>query len=202
MEGLVYIKVYDAPKIDKKEILRYAGVLCDHDEINATLDSCIAEGENTLSYKLCYSRCPVRVEGDRVDLGLVSLKSSPLANRLKDCCEVLLFCATVGHGIDRLIARYSVVSPARAVMLQALGSERVEALCDTFCADIAAEEAERGCKTKPRFSPGYGDLPLELQRDIFTLLDCQRRIGVTLSGDMFMTPTKSVTAIIGIQKGK
>ena len=50
----------------------------------------------------------------------------------------------------------------------------------------------------PRFSPGYGDLPLSLQRDIFRVLDCPRKIGLTLNESLLMSPSKSVTAIVGL----
>ena len=54
---------------------------------------------------------------------------------------------------------------------------------------------------RPRFSPGYGDLPLELQKDVFRVLDCPRKIGLSLNESLLMSPSKSVTAIIGIGKG-
>ena len=50
-----------------------------------------------------------------------------------------------------------------------------------------------------RFSPGYGDLPLEFQREIFRALDVPRRIGVSLGSSCLMSPSKSVTAIVGIK---
>ena len=200
MKSIVCIKAYNAPEIDKKEVLRYAKVGVGTIECNALLDECIADVADKLSYKVCYIRLPINICGEEIDLGFTRVHSRSLALCLDCCSEIILFCATVGSGIDRLVAKYSLTTPSRAVMLQALGSERVEALCDAFCADIAAEEAERGCKTKPRFSPGYGDLPLELQRDIFTLLDPAKNIGVTLGADLFMSPIKSVTAIIGIKK--
>ena len=51
---------------------------------------------------------------------------------------------------------------------------------------------------RPRFSPGYGDLKLEHQKDWFRLLDISRQIGIELTDSLLMVPTKSVTAIIGI----
>ena len=60
----------------------------------------------------------------------------------------------------------------------------------------------RGLPLSARFSAGYGDVPLELQRDIFALLDCPRRIGLTLNESLLMSPSKSVTAIVGISRGK
>ena len=53
-----------------------------------------------------------------------------------------------------------------------------------------------GCS--PGFSPGYGDLPLDLQREIFAALDCPKRIGVSLNESLLMSPSKSVSAIIGL----
>ena len=98
--------------------------------------------------------------------------------------------ATVGVGIDRLIAKYSRISPSKALMLQAIGAERIEALCNAFCNDLSA--CDNSCIK--RFSPGYGDLPLEVQRDIFSVLDCGKYIGVSLNGSLVMSPSKSVTA--------
>ena len=114
----------------------------------------------------------------------------------------VLFGATVGLELDRLIARHSRLQPVKALTFQAIGAERVEALCDAFCADIRRQVQEQGCCTKMRFSPGYGDVPLTLQRDIFRVLDCARQIGLTLNGSLLMTPSKSVTAIVGIGGGQ
>ena len=83
-------------------------------------------------------------------------------------------------------------------MLQAVGAERIEALCDLFNGEITEKKRAEGLYTRPRFSPGYGDLPLELQKDIFDVLDCPRQIGLTLNQSLLMSPSKSVTAIIGV----
>ena len=80
-------------------------------------------------------------------------------------------------------------------MMQAVGAERVEALCDAFCEQF---RRENGVGLRPRFSPGYGDLPLAAQRELFALLDCPRKIGLTLNESLLMSPTKSVTAFAGI----
>lgn len=200
MKTIIYNFEYNAPQIDKNEALRYAGTKKEDAESEALLESCIAEAEDRLSYKGCYARFDVCVSGDEIDMGFARVNSHSLARCLEGCCEVIVFCATVGVGIDRLISRYSDISPTRAVMLSALGSERVEALCDELCAEISAEEKAKGRVIRPRFSPGYGDLSLELQRSVFTVLDPGRRIGVVLNDNLFMSPSKSVTAIIGIKR--
>ena len=80
-------------------------------------------------------------------------------------------------------------------MFQAIGAERIEALCDAFCDDISKEY---NIAIKPRFSPGYGDLPLECQKDIFAVISPEKHIGLTLTDSMLMSPSKSVTAIVGL----
>ena len=197
---MVITKGYTAPDVDKNEVLRYARAKGDEATL-ALLESCIAEAEDKLSYNVCYARFGIEINGDKIDLGFTRTCSHSLARCLDGCHEILLLAATVGFGIDRLIGKYSLLSPSRAVILQALGSERVEALCDAFCNDLAMEEEKNGNTLRPRFSPGYGDLPLEVQREIFAALGCTRAIGVSLGDNLFMNPTKSVTAIIGI-KGK
>ena len=184
------------PQIDKKEVLRYAGVKQADEEILSLLERMEKETKGILSYKVAYRRYPINIDGDSLDLGFAKTNSHSLAICLKECDEIIVFCATVGVELDRLIKRYSLTSPASAVMLQALGSERVEALCDRFCAYMAEET---GRELRPRFSPGYGDLSLEIQRDIFAAVD-PMKIGVSLGENLFMTPSKSVTAIIGIKK--
>ena len=79
------------------------------------------------------------------------------------------------------------------MIFQGIGAERIEALCDAFENMIKTDK-----KIVPRVSAGYGDIPLEMQRDIFAALDCPRKIGLTLNESLLMSPTKSVTAIIGV----
>ena len=49
-----------------------------------------------------------------------------------------------------------------------------------------------------RFSPGYGDLDMAVQKDLCLVLDTGRTIGVTLTESCMMVPVKSVTAIVGL----
>ncbi len=178
---MVYIKIYDAPPVDRREILRYAGVRGDAPEIGAILDECLDEIENKLTYKVCYGEFPVSF--------FDTVESEALHKHLEGCEKAVLFAATVGIGVDRLIARYSSISPTKSLLFQAIGAERIEALCDEFNSEFAGG----------RFSPGYGDLPLEFQKEIFKVLDCPKRIGLTLNESMLMSPSKSVTAIIGVK---
>ena len=201
-EGIIYVKSFSAPDVDRREVLRYAGIRDSSEQIDALLSECIREAQTKLTYKACFREYKISRIGDEIDLGFTRVRSKSIEKLLVGCDRIVVLCASVGVDMDRLIARYAVISPARSVMLQALGTERVEALCDSLSSELRETYKGEGCETTHRFSPGYGDLSLEVQRDIFDSLECEKKIGVTLGDNLFMTPAKSVTAIIGIKNAK
>ena len=200
MTTIVYKKSYSAPPIDKIEALRYAGVRGDAPEISALLDECMSEATAHLSYKLCYAYYPISRDGRRLNLGFAEVCSDRLSAHLNGCHGVILLAATLGASFDRLISKQSKTSPTKALLLDGLGAERIEALCDLFCREEADARTKSGETLTNRFSAGYSDLPLDLQKSIFAALDCKKNIGLTLNDSLLMSPQKSVTAIIGIKR--
>lgn len=199
MNTVTLTKTYAEPAFSEKEILRYAGCREADESVLSLMASCIREARNTLSYQVCYRDLPVLVDRDCCDFGLFHVRSKHLAHNLQGCQQAVLFAATVGLQLDRLIAKYGRLSPSKALMFQAIGAERIEALCNAFCAELARE---KNGSLRPRFSPGYGDLPLSLQKQLFSVLECEKRIGLFLNDSLLMSPSKSVTAIVGIGGGK
>lgn len=195
--NLPQVKYIAAPPFCEREALRYAGG--SGDEATELLKTCFREAEQKLSYQVCYLELPLRIEGSNCDFGAFAVDSAALSKNLASCDRVLLFGATVGMELDRLIAKYGRIAPSKALMMQAIGAERIEALCDAFCEQY---EAEHCVGFKPRFSPGYGDLTLEMQRDIFRVLQCGTKIGLYINDSLLMSPSKSVTAIAGITAQK
>lgn len=194
----VFLKSFAPPPVDRLEVLRYAGVKEPSPETEALLDDSLQEAEGVFSYAVCYREFPVSFCDGVCDLSFAKTESKDLFKNLSGSTSVVLFAATVGITLDRLVSRYSKISPARALMLNAIGAERIESLCNAFNQEITKEKKALGLFTTPRFSPGYGDLPLALQKDIFAVLDCPRKIGLTLNESLIMSPTKSVTALIGV----
>ncbi len=193
----VYTTSYPLPAPCKKEILRYAGIRKPSlvsDELLARFDEAVDIAVDHINPKVCFCELDVC---DCDFCGSLDIKKN-----LRDSKRVIIFAATVGLDLDRLIARYEVLSPTTALLLDAIGSERIEALCDAFCTDMKQRKAVDGFSLRPRFSAGYGDLPIEFQKTVFALLDPPSRIGVTLNDSYLMTPSKSVTAIIGVEKIK
>ncbi len=192
---MIITKTYSELPFCEKEILRYAGCTEADENILALLTECLNEARQKLIYKVCYRELAIIINHDTCDFKAFQLTSKDLALRLKNGNKAIVFAATVGVGIDRLVQKYSRLFPSKALLFQAIGAQRIEALCDAFCKDIAEEYA---VGLTPRFSPGYGDLPLESQREIFKCLDCERQIGLTLNSSLLMSPSKSVTAFVGL----
>lgn len=78
----------------------------------------------------------------------------------------------------------------------------VEEVCDAVENLVKEKAAANGCSITFRYSPGYGDLPLEVQNSFLRALDAQKKIGLTVSRNNLLFPRKSVTAIIGIVEGE
>lgn len=198
MTPTVYTKEYTLPPYNISEILRYSGSANDDAETTALAKECILHFEKIITPRVCFCEFEISVDRDVIDLGFTNVKSRGLAKNLEGCQSIVLFAATIGIGADNEVRRYQHTDIARAVVAQAIGAERIEALCDAFCSDICQIKSTKHKFTRPRYSPGYGDLPLALQADIVRTLDCRRKIGMSLSDSLLMTPTKSVTAIVGI----
>ena len=127
----------------------------------------------------------------------VTLHSKDLTTNLTGCSQVALLAATIGPQVDALIRKHSSYDPVYASILQATGAMFIEEVVDLVNAEIKKIAETQGLKTRPRYSPGYGDVPLEIQKEFFRLLPCTR-IGLTLMDTLIMAPEKSVTAFVGL----
>ncbi|MEG1316105.1 MAG: hypothetical protein RR227_03850 [Oscillospiraceae bacterium] len=137
-------------------------------------------------------------EGIAVKGASLCFSGRSISALLHNSNECLLFCATIGTEIEALIRKWQIRDIAFAAMLDACASSAVEGLCNSFESELLEEYSAKGMFLTDRFSPGYGDLPITLQRDFCAALDTPRKIGVCVSESGILIPRKSVTAIIGI----
>ena len=112
--------------------------------------------------------------------------------------DVVFLCGTIGAEFDAWQRRLSVLSAADALLSQRIGLDAVERTMDELEERLRLEVEVEGKKLKPRRSPGYGDLPLELSRRILDELDATKKIGVSITDSNLLVPSKSVTAICEI----
>ena len=176
----------------RKEIARYLGCRGGIPEGELAQEiELAAEALEQGSYRVSWVRLPLAREDGLLHFGsALTLESRDLAENLKGCEEAVLFCATLGPSVDRAI-RKNRLHPSLALVWDAVGTAAIEQLCDDFCSSLPRPQ-------RPRFSPGYGDLPLETQGPLLQLLEAERLLGVGLTDSLLMTPTKSVTAFVGL----
>ncbi len=129
----------------------------------------------------------------------LTLPGIDIAEHLDGAVGAALVACTLGTRFDRDLRMLELKSPADALMFNAAGSAYVEAYANAVEAHIVACAHERDLHTGAfRFSPGYGDLPLDVQPTFLNVLDAPRKIGLNATDANLLVPVKSITAVIGL----
>ena len=114
--------------------------------------------------------------------------------------KVLLIAATLGIYVEKLLRKTQITNMAKAVVVDAMASVAIEQFMDKIEDEL--KERYKGLYFTNRFSPGYGDYPLEKQREVVKILNTEKKLGLSLSDSLLLNPTKSVTAVIGLNKNE
>lgn len=187
-------------EVELREVYRYLGYgNKDPDaEIRSLAADCLEELLGAARPRFFSREFPLKLLPDQtIDACCFTVKSQNLWRNLQGCEKVILFAATLGTGVDLLLRRYSRLSMSRALIIQAAGTAAIEAVCDEENGRLRTEYERQGYYLRPRFSPGYGDFPLAVQKDLIGALEAEKRVGITLTDSLLMLPSKSVTAVIG-----
>ena len=128
---------------------------------------------------------------------LCTIESKDLARLLQNCDRGIIIAATLGINVDQEIMNRQRKSMLDAVVLDACCSVIIDKVCDDIEAQLMLQLKENEFLTM-RFSPGYGDVPLEVSSNILSILNANKRIGLMQINSGMLVPTKSITAIIGI----
>ena len=159
------------------------------------VDECLAVLRKNMSCRYAYVRVSVSVSEDMCDFGFMQVQSKALSRNLAGCPEAYILAVTIGAQVDRLLLRLSAVSPTDRFITDALASSAAESLCE-----YASHRLASGLKCRPRFSPGYGDFPISFQPQVLDRLNAAQFLGITLTDALMMVPSKSITAVMGIEK--
>ncbi len=189
----------DARVREAVRYLGYGGHAVDEQTLALIEDSFI-ELEEAAKKRIIYRIFDVSQEEGRLLIGNMDIASRNLSKNLRDCKEAILLGATLGIGVDMLLKRYSLTDMSRVVVLQAAAAAMLEEFLDQWQSRMRVEFENSGQYLRPRFSPGYGDFDIRHQDQILRMLDADRRIGLTMTDSYMLTPTKSVTAVIGISR--
>lgn len=186
---------------DIPEILRYSGykgsTLTEdiRERINKMIEAANQAAVERIVYK-GFDICEIPEGIELVNSGVI-LTGESIKKALKNSDNAILFCVTLGDSFDRAVEKEMIKEPANGVLLNSCGIALIEKEADGFQKKLAL----KGIKTGLRFSPGYGDLPLETQKDILNILDAEKRVGVRLNSNFLMYPLKTVTAVCKVEEG-
>lgn len=187
--------------VSEREIARYLGYhgYTPDERIQSVIDEVLDELQRVSLPRSMHRIEPFQADPDGLlHLGPILTDSRDLYRNLAGCSCVILLGATLGAGADHVIRRYEKTDILKAVIAQACASAMIEAYADQVQETLREEASSQGLYMRPRYSPGYGDFPLAVQPQFLQVLELSKRIGIMLTDGMLMTPSKSITAVIGL----
>lgn len=178
-----------------KEAARYLG-LRETDEKTAKE---IEDAKKTLS-----ALFPVKtiacfdIENDKNGVKLVGTDVALCGNLAKKhfdgCKKIIVVLATLGLKSETLLKRAFAISALKGVVTDAVYTAKIEEYLD----ETEEELIRQYGSITSRISCGYGDLPIETQKQLFRLADGER-IGVSVNDCFMLVPNKSVIALVGVK---
>lgn len=187
------------PPIPMREVLHYLGWR--GTPVEDSILSQIRDAMDLVQSELqpnVITRCFVLGSDGKLEDSVFEPKGADVKRMLSDCDAALLMAATLGAQSERLLLRQQARSSADALIMDAVLSAAIEAVCDEKEQLLREQYLELGRYLTDRFSPGYGDMPLEQTKEICAVLQTEKTIGLTVSHSGIMIPRKSVTAILGV----
>ena len=195
--------VYHAPllHIDSKETRRYAGLGKATDFREEKIEAACQDAR-LLAYPkgiwqiYDYDCQKQEIQADPPCI----IQGEKIGQHLSGCEKVILLSVTVGESIEETVTRrFAAGEYSSSVLLDAAATTAVEQIADNMEKVIRQKVAAKGYGMRWRFSPGYGDWPIEQQPELIRLSHAEK-IGISLSSSMMLIPRKSITAIIGLYK--
>lgn len=184
--------------IDTAETRRYAG-LRKSEFPQATIEDACLEGRLLVQPKGTWEIYPYDHTSHTVLAETpFTLQGEKIVKHLAGCKQVIIMAATIGEDIEDAVTAYFTAGKyAYSTILDAAATTAVEQVADAMEKYIQSQIERQGLSMKWRFSPGYGDWPIEQQPDMLRLSQADK-IDIHLTDSMMLVPRKSITAIIGL----
>ncbi len=188
--------------IDKnlvKKYLNYKDENCDFDivieDVFAEMKSIATPKKNCILSDVSFENGFYKLD----NLGIV-LKSNDINKLFCECDKIATLVVTLGLEIDKKIAYYAKVDLAKSLIMDAASNVWVEAVMDELEAQVC-KQMDGKFKTM-RFSPGYGDLDISVQKSVIERTGSNKFLGINVNSNYLMTPLKSITAFLGFSDKK
>ncbi len=192
---------YNTPlmSVDPKETRRYAGLnKAPNFNKNTVLQACreilyVAEPHGSWEIYdydakngIVLADEPFQLEGKKVTKHLCMAQ------------KVVIMAVTIGEAVEEEISRrFKDGEYTLALLMDAAATTAVEQVADSIEKAVDQKIRMMGLVRRWRFSPGYGDWPIECQPEMLRLSKAAE-IGLGVTSSLMLNPRKSVTAIIGL----
>lgn len=189
-------------ELDRAEAFRYMGYKGGEikESILKITEECEKALLNIIKPRLAYKIFDISFTENGVEIISTPLifKGNDIKEHLTGCERCALMCATLSSDVDKLIRSYEAEGMEKAFITDSLASAAVEQVCNK--AEALIQSAVGNYSFTWRFSPGYGDFPLDIQKDFISVTEADKKIGLTVTESLILIPRKSVTAVMGISE--
>lgn len=144
----------------------------------------------------------IKEKGDEIKFAnsKIVLKGKSMQVLLEESLATIFFGVTIGPGIEEKISQETEKKNIdKALVFDTLGSEAVEAAANFLNNHLIAQARQAKKFLTTRFSPGYGDLALDFQKEIYEELSLHD-LEVEINDKSILYPQKTITGIIGVEE--
>lgn len=182
------------------DALRYMRVPSSvHDEeLIRTVTRAFERLETFAQPRCVWGRFPIARFDGGIEVAGAYIHSEDIERLTSRSGECILLAATLGLEVDRQITISQQQNMLDGLALDSCASVMIDAFIDQFIKSEIYPELHEGEFVTARFSPGYGDLGMNVIEDIIAVLNATKRIGLSVTRSLMMTPIKSVTAVTGL----
>lgn len=187
------------PHIPYEEILHYLGCKEVDKQTSLQIHAALQKAAQLAKPKIVYH--VAKINGYENDLG-IPLHGNDIKELLATCDQAVFMAATLGMAMDVETKRRSLQDMGDMIVFDAVCNAMIEAVANEFQEDLRMTFAKQRRYLTDRFSCGYGDLSISIQKQFCEALDTKRKIGLYVNESSLLIPLKSITAIIGISDQK
>lgn len=173
-------------------------------KVEASMHQLIHEALNEalalVTFKSHFQHEAVEVKGSSVALSnrATVFESNDLATFIKDAQRLVMAGVTLGHAITKRIENRMLIKPSYGIILDACASVIADAYCDYIQDQMIETQAFGDYYISQRYSPGYGDLKLSVNKQIAEILGLDKKLGIFTTEHGQLIPEKSVIFVLGL----
>ncbi|HZI94839.1 MAG TPA: hypothetical protein VFE84_11390 [Patescibacteria group bacterium] len=152
--------------------------------------------------RACYKTFKIKeVLADRVtiDASDTIFVGSNMVKLLANSDYATLLATTIGPDLERKVDHIKKTHTADAYFLDVVGGWMADYMADRADAIVQSEILRSGYARTMRYSPGYGDWDLPVQKELLDLMEA-KAIALSCTETSILQPRKSVTAVIGWER--